>query len=89
MSPTKSRLFHSNKKISLHTKIVLDINDDAGVHINKTFRSFVSTADGYENLDFVERDVYNYVAQSRRVLRKEGDAKALLSHFCRMRELNP
>ncbi|XP_068471877.1 uncharacterized protein [Phaseolus vulgaris] len=54
ISSTKSRLFHSNRKISLQTKRVLDINDDVGVRINKTFRSFVFTAGGCDNLDFVE-----------------------------------
>jgi len=39
----------------------------------------VSAAGGYENLDFVERDVRNYVAQSRRALGKEGDGKTLLN----------
>jgi len=89
LSPMNSRLFHGNRKISLQTKRVLDINDDAGVRLNKTFRYFVSGVGGYENLDFVERDVHNYVAQSRRALGKECDGKALLNHFCRMRELNP
>jgi len=68
LSPPKSILFHDNRKISLQTKRVFDINDDVGVRINKTFRSFVSTVGGYENLYFVERDVRNYVAQSRRVM---------------------
>ncbi|KAK7369491.1 hypothetical protein VNO80_11530 [Phaseolus coccineus] len=65
--------YWSNRKISMQTKRVLDMNDDAGVRINKTFRSFVSAAGGYDNLNFVERDVRNYVAQSRRALGKEGE----------------
>jgi len=68
---------------------VLNINDDVGVRINKTFRSFVFAAGGHENLNFGERDVRNYVAQSRRALGKEGDGKTLLNYFFRMRELNP
>ena len=89
MSPTKSRLFRGNRRISLHAKRVVDINNDAGVRINNTFRSFVSAASGYENMEFVERDVRNYVSKSRRALGKEGDGKALLNHFYHMRELNP
>ena len=54
---------------------MLDINDDVGVRINKTFKSFVFAAGGYENLDFVERDVRNYVAQS-----SKNSLKSFLSH---------
>jgi len=89
MSPTKSRLFRGNKRISLHAKRVVDINNDAGVQINNTFRSFVSAANGYDNTKFVEQDLRNYVAKSRRALGKEEDGKALLNHFYHMRELNP
>ncbi|XP_068504004.1 protein FAR-RED IMPAIRED RESPONSE 1-like [Phaseolus vulgaris] len=88
LSPTKSRLFRGNRRINLHTKRMLDMNDDAGVRINKSYQSFVSAAGGYDNLEFVERDVRNYVGKQRRALGKEGDGKALLTHFSRMRELN-
>jgi len=72
MSPTNFRLFHGNRKISLHIKRLFDINDDVGVCINKTFRSFVSVAGGYENLHFVERDARNYVGEhwGRKVMEK-------------------
>jgi len=45
-------------------------------------------AGGYENLDFVEHDVRNYLAINTRALGKNGDDQALLNHFSRMRELN-
>jgi len=50
MSPTKSRLFRGNRRISLQAKRVVDINTDAGVQINKTFQSFVFVASGYDNM---------------------------------------
>ncbi|KAK7368403.1 hypothetical protein VNO80_10428 [Phaseolus coccineus] len=88
LSPTKSRLFRGNRKISLSAKRTLDLNDDAGVRVNKTYRSLVSAAGGYENMSFVERDVRNYVSQHRRALGKDRDGRTLLAHFSRMRELN-
>jgi len=33
------------------------MNDNVGVRINKSFHSFVSATGGYDNLEFVERDV--------------------------------
>ncbi|XP_014506334.1 protein FAR1-RELATED SEQUENCE 5-like [Vigna radiata var. radiata] len=88
LSPTKSRLFRGNKKMNLNVKRTLDLNAEAGVRINKSFRSLVCATGGYENMEFVEQDVRNYVAKQRRALSKDGDAKALLNHFSSMRELN-
>ncbi|WVZ06519.1 hypothetical protein V8G54_019865 [Vigna mungo] len=88
LSPTKSRLFRGNKMMNLNVKRTLDLNAEAGVRINKSFRSLVCATGGYENMEFVEQDVRNYVAKQRRALSKDGDAKALLNHFSSMRELN-
>ncbi|GAU35526.1 hypothetical protein TSUD_155570 [Trifolium subterraneum] len=43
---TKARLFKANKKINLHVKRTIEINDDAGVTINKTFQSLIKDAGG-------------------------------------------
>jgi len=51
ISLTKSRLVRGNRRISLHAKRMLDINDDARVQINKSFQSFVSAAGGYDNME--------------------------------------
>ncbi|GAU38571.1 hypothetical protein TSUD_322480 [Trifolium subterraneum] len=40
-SPTKASLFKANKKINLHVKRTIEINDDARVMINKTFQYLV------------------------------------------------
>ena len=64
------------------------MNDDAGVRINKTFQSLAGVVGGYENLPFGERDLRNYIHKERRAIGKEGDAKALLSHFRAMKEQN-
>ena len=88
ISPTKARLFKVNKNITMHMKRTIQINDDAGVRINKTFRSLVGDAGGHENCAFREQDVRNYIQKERRAIGKEGDGKALISYFCRMREQN-
>ena len=82
ISSTKSRLFKANKNMNMHVKRTIQINDDAGVRINKTFQSLVTNAGGHENITFCERDVRNYVNKERRVIGKDGDGKALISYFC-------
>jgi len=54
------------------------------MRITKSFRSLVSSAGGYENMKFIERDVRNYVGEQRKALSKHDDGKELLSHFSRM-----
>ena len=46
LSPTKSRKFNMNKSISLHVKRTIQVNDDAGVRINKTFQSLAGVVVG-------------------------------------------
>ncbi|KAK2401615.1 hypothetical protein QL285_051209 [Trifolium repens] len=73
MSPTKSRLFKANKEMNMHVRRTIEVNDDAGVTINKTFQSLVKDAGGHENIPFCERDVRNYINKERRAIGREGE----------------
>jgi len=86
LSPTKSHMFCRNRKINIHVQKSLQINDEVGVKLNKSYWTFVWEVRGYENLLFMERDVGNFVGQQRCALGKNGDGKTLLSYFARMRE---
>ncbi|WVZ04466.1 hypothetical protein V8G54_025272 [Vigna mungo] len=88
MCPKNSNLIRGNRKLNMHSKHTLTMNDDAGVRINKSFISLVNDAGGYENIQFIERDARNYIGQQRRSFCKDGDGQALLKYFSRMRELN-
>ncbi|XP_042379924.1 protein FAR-RED IMPAIRED RESPONSE 1-like [Zingiber officinale] len=70
------------------TKRKLELNDQAGITLSKSFQSFVVEAGGYENLSFDERKCRNYVAESRRLRLGNGDAEALNNYFCRMQSRN-
>jgi len=48
----------------------------------------VSSVGGYDKKKFIERDVRNYFGQQRRALCNHGYAKALLTHFSRVSQLN-
>ncbi|XP_014511457.1 protein FAR1-RELATED SEQUENCE 5-like [Vigna radiata var. radiata] len=85
LCPQTSNLICGNRQLNMHAKHTLEVNDDAGVRINKSFLSIVSEAGGYENMQFVERDARNYIGQH---MCKEGDGQALLRHFSKMRDQN-
>ncbi|XP_047180971.1 protein FAR1-RELATED SEQUENCE 3-like [Vigna umbellata] len=72
----------------MHVKHTLEVNDDAGVWINKSFLSIVGEAGGFENMQFVERDARNFICHHRRSFCKEGDGQVLLHDFSKMRDLN-
>ncbi|WVZ04499.1 hypothetical protein V8G54_025305 [Vigna mungo] len=88
LCPQNSNLICSNRKLNMHVKHTLEINDDVGVRINKSFLSMVGEAGGYENMQFMERDARNFIGQHRRSVCKEGDGQTLLRHFSKMRDLN-
>ncbi|XP_057418776.1 protein FAR-RED IMPAIRED RESPONSE 1-like [Lotus japonicus] len=88
LSPGKARLFHARRNISPPMKRTLETTDEAGVRVNKSFRSLVQGSGGYENLAFGEQDVHDFVGQQRRALGKEGDGKALIAYFAQMQQKN-
>ncbi|XP_022858998.1 protein FAR1-RELATED SEQUENCE 5-like [Olea europaea var. sylvestris] len=83
-SPSKSRLYRCNRKLSAHVKRRLQVNDIAGILLHKSFNSAVVEAGGYENMTYMEKDRRNYVEQVRRLRLGEGDAAAIQSYFSKM-----
>ncbi|XP_071738663.1 protein FAR1-RELATED SEQUENCE 6-like [Rutidosis leptorrhynchoides] len=86
LSPKKSRYHRSQKKIDPYSKRRLELNDSAGISIEKNFSSLVVEAEGYENLTFDERDCRNYIAKVIQLRLGKGDAEALRDYFVRMQK---
>jgi len=81
ISPTKSRLIRENIRLNLQVKRTLEINDEFGVHLNKTFWSLLGHAGGFENLDFQQRDARNYIGETTTNLWKGGRWVGIDSSF--------
>ncbi|XP_047326870.1 protein FAR-RED IMPAIRED RESPONSE 1-like [Impatiens glandulifera] len=88
LSPRKSRHFRCNKVLDSETKRKLELNDQAGITLSKSFKSFVVEAGGFENLSFDERKCRNYVIEARRLRLGNGDGEALNNYFSRMQNRN-
>jgi hypothetical protein len=88
LSPTKARYFRSNKNLEPHIKRRLELNDRAGIRVNRNYRSLVVEANGYENLTFGEKDCRNYIDKIRRLRLGTGDADAIQNYFVRMQKQN-
>ncbi|KAF5458474.1 hypothetical protein F2P56_022501 [Juglans regia] len=89
LSPNKARFFRCNREVSDSVKRVLDINDMAGIRMNKSFGSLIVGAGGFENLPFLEKDCRNYIDKARHLRLGKGGAGALQEYFCRMQYKNP
>ncbi|XP_047333206.1 protein FAR1-RELATED SEQUENCE 6-like [Impatiens glandulifera] len=88
LSSTKSRHFRCYKVLDSQTKRKLELNDQAGITLSKSFKSFVVEAGGFENLSFYERKCQNYVVEARRLRLGNGDTEAINNYFCRMQSRN-
>ena len=88
LSPKKSHFFRCNREVSDSVKRVLDINDEAGIRMNKSFGSLVIGAGGFENLPFLEKDCRNYIDKARHLRLGAGGAGALQDYFMRMQYKN-
>uniref|UniRef100_A0A2N9ITP6 FAR1 domain-containing protein n=1 Tax=Fagus sylvatica TaxID=28930 RepID=A0A2N9ITP6_FAGSY len=88
LSPSKSRHFAAFRHISTETKRRLLINDNAGVRVNNSIKSFIVEAGGYENVTYNQKDVRNFLDKERRLKCKEGDGQVLHDYFVRMQVRN-
>ncbi|XP_042980271.1 protein FAR1-RELATED SEQUENCE 5-like [Carya illinoinensis] len=88
ISPQKSRFFRCNREVNETVKRVLDTNDLAGIQLNKSYRSLVVGAGGFENLPFLEKDCQNYIDKARHLRLGAGGAGALRDYFMRMQYKN-
>ncbi|KAL4592423.1 hypothetical protein LXL04_005417 [Taraxacum kok-saghyz] len=84
LSPKKSRFQRSHKKMDSYAKRRLELNDYAGIPLNKSFHSLVVEAKGYDKLPFGETDCRSYIAKVRQLRLGLGDAEALRNYFVRM-----
>ncbi|XP_035541660.1 protein FAR1-RELATED SEQUENCE 5-like [Juglans regia] len=88
LSPRKSRFFRCNREVNENVKRVLDINDEAGIRMNKSFHALVTEAGGFENVPFGEKDCRNYIDNARHLRLGKGGAQALFEYFRRMQYKN-
>ncbi|XP_039146804.1 protein FAR1-RELATED SEQUENCE 8-like [Dioscorea cayenensis subsp. rotundata] len=88
LSLHKSRFQKCNKKIDAHVRRRLEVNDQAGITLSKNFHSLAIEGGGYENLTYIEKDCWNYIAKARQFRLGVGDAEALANYFLRMQQRN-
>ncbi|XP_042972795.1 protein FAR1-RELATED SEQUENCE 5-like [Carya illinoinensis] len=75
-------------EVSESIKRALDINDQAGIRMNKSFASLVQEAGGFENLSFNKKDYRNYINKAHHFRLGKCGAGAFREYFARMQYKN-
>ncbi|XP_048446054.1 protein FAR-RED IMPAIRED RESPONSE 1-like [Pyrus x bretschneideri] len=88
LSPTKTRYWKCFREVSSSAKKKLEVNDKAGIRVNKSYNSVVVEVGGHENMKRLEKDCRNYIEKVRHLRLEEGDATAVQNYFVSMQAQN-
>ncbi|KAA8525807.1 hypothetical protein F0562_007662 [Nyssa sinensis] len=88
LSPGKARFYRCNRVMRPYVKRKLEMNDKAGIRMNKSYNACVVEAGGHENMTFLEKDCRNYIEKVRRLQLGQGDAAAVQDYFLKMQADN-
>ncbi|RYR47111.1 hypothetical protein Ahy_A07g033050 [Arachis hypogaea] len=66
----------------------IENNEEASIRPSKTYQSFVAAAGGHRELNFIEKDVRNYITREVRNISEQEDAKEFRKYLLIMKEKN-
>ncbi|RYR53910.1 hypothetical protein Ahy_A06g029155 isoform B [Arachis hypogaea] len=68
-------MLKQHRELSMSIRRMIENNEEAGIRPSKTYQSFVAAAGGHRELNFIEKDVRNYITREVRNVSKQEDAK--------------
>ncbi|RYR73052.1 hypothetical protein Ahy_A02g007334 [Arachis hypogaea] len=68
-------MFKQHRELSMFVHSTIETNEEARIRPSKTYQSFITAADSYRELSFIEKDVRNYITREVRNVSKQDDAK--------------
>ncbi|XP_016192468.1 protein FAR1-RELATED SEQUENCE 5-like [Arachis ipaensis] len=69
------------RKLTMHTKCVIQNNDEADIWPNKTYLRLANEVDGSSKLGYSEKDVRNYITSNLHCVDENADGKEMISYF--------
>ncbi|RYR28970.1 hypothetical protein Ahy_B01g053203 [Arachis hypogaea] len=73
--PSKAEMLKQHRELSMSIRRTIENNEEAGIRPSKTYQSFVVAAGGHRELNFIEKDVKNYITREVRNVSEQEDAK--------------
>ncbi|RYR64602.1 hypothetical protein Ahy_A03g010678 [Arachis hypogaea] len=64
--PSKAEMLKQHMELSMSIRRTIENNEEAGIRPSKTYQSFVAAAGGHRELNFIEKDVRNYITREVR-----------------------
>ncbi|RYQ83514.1 hypothetical protein Ahy_B10g102223 [Arachis hypogaea] len=86
--PDQAQMLKQHRELSMSVRRTIENNEEAGIRPNKTFQSFVAVAGGHRELNFIKKDVRNYITREVRNVFEQEDAKEFGKYLLRMKEKN-
>ncbi|QHO11816.1 Protein FAR1-RELATED SEQUENCE [Arachis hypogaea] len=86
--PSKAEMLKQHRELSMSIRRTIENNEEAGIRPSKTYQSFVAAAGGHRKLNFIEKDVRNYITREVRNVFEQEDAKEFGKYLLRMKEKN-
>ncbi|QHO21513.1 Protein FAR-RED ELONGATED HYPOCOTYL [Arachis hypogaea] len=86
--PTQAEMLKQHRELSMSVRRTIENNEEVGIRPSKTFQSFVAAAGGHRELNFIEKDVRNYITREVRNVLEQEDAKEFGKYLLRMKEKN-
>ncbi|RYQ96742.1 hypothetical protein Ahy_B08g092611 [Arachis hypogaea] len=81
--PSKAEMLKQHRELSMSIRRTIENNEEAGIRPSKTYQSFVATARGHRELNFIEKDVRNYITREVRNVSEQEYAKEFGKYLSR------
>ncbi|KAG2725815.1 hypothetical protein I3760_01G084100 [Carya illinoinensis] len=85
---TVENAHNHNMYLDEYSERMLDLNDIAGIRVNKNFGVLVVDVGGFKNPDFQEKDCRNFIDKTTQLRLGKRGGEALTEYFKRMRLQN-
>ncbi|RYR48381.1 hypothetical protein Ahy_A07g034402 [Arachis hypogaea] len=83
-----TEMLKQHMELSMSVRRTIENDEEASIRPSKTYQSFVAIAGGHRELNFIEKDVRNYITREVRNVSKQEDAKEFGKYLLRMKEKN-
>ncbi|RYR30579.1 hypothetical protein Ahy_B01g055326 [Arachis hypogaea] len=77
-----------DRELSMPVHRTIENNEEARIRLSKTYQSFVAAAGGHRELNFIKKDVRNYITREVRNILELEDAKEFEKYLLRIKEKN-
>ncbi|RYQ80893.1 hypothetical protein Ahy_Scaffold1g106991 isoform B [Arachis hypogaea] len=81
-------MLKQHRELSMSIRRTIENNKEAGIRPSKTYQSFVAAAGGHRELNFIEKDVRNYISREVQNVSEQENAKEFGKYLLRMKEKN-